>query len=91
LEVQAKNYLYGAYPNPASDKLTIPYQLTQNANTVLSIMDITGKEIKRIERSNTPVGLTNEEVDVTSLHAGIYFYTLYANGTRIDSRKFVIK
>ncbi|MES2778874.1 MAG: agmatine deiminase family protein [Bacteroidota bacterium] len=91
LEVRAKNYLFGAYPNPASSRLTIPYQLTQTANTVISIMDITGKEIKRIERSNAQSGLTNEEIDVTQMHTGIYFYTLYANGNRIDSRKFIVR
>ncbi|MES2559010.1 MAG: agmatine deiminase family protein [Bacteroidota bacterium] len=91
LEVRAKNYLYGAYPNPATSSITIPYQLTQAANTVITIIDITGKEIKRIERNNVSTGITNEEVDVANMHAGIYFYTLYANGYRIDSRKFIVK
>lgn len=91
MEVHAKNHLFGAFPNPANDRLTIPYQLTQTASTVISIMDITGKEIKRIERSNAPTGITNEEIDVTQMHTGIYFYTLYADGNRIDSRKFIVR
>lgn len=90
-EVRAKNYLFGAYPNPANDRLTIPYQLTQPANTVITIMDITGKEIKHIERNNAPIGLTHENIDVSQMPAGIYFYTLYAGGNRIDSRKFIVR
>jgi hypothetical protein len=70
--------------------LYIPYQLLQRADVVVSIIDITGKEVKRINRSATE-GLTTEEVDMASLNNGIYFYTLYANGNRIDSRKFVVK
>lgn len=89
-EVKAKDYLFGAYPNPANDKLYIPYQLLQRSDVTISIIDITGKEIRNISRTALE-GLTKEEIDITSLNNGIYFYTLYANGSRIDSRKFIVK
>jgi agmatine deiminase len=90
IEVRVKNYLFGAYPNPANDRLFIPYQLLQHADITISIVDITGKEVKKISRT-AQEGLNKEELDLSSLNNGIYFYTLYTNGNRIDSRKFVVK
>lgn len=90
-EIEPENYLFGAYPNPATTNITISYQLTQNASTVLSIMDITGREVKRIEHKSITSGLIQDRIDISDLHQGVYVYFLEANGTRINSRKFIVK
>ncbi|WP_299364829.1 T9SS type A sorting domain-containing protein, partial [Winogradskyella sp.] len=61
------------YPNPANDKLEITSRLPMDG---LSIMDINGRELDRIE-----VSTKNYTLDVSSLSKGIYFL-------KIQSREF---
>ncbi len=91
LAVKAKNHVFAAYPNPANTELTIPFQLIQNANISISLMDITGKEIMQINKNNIPAGLQHESIDTYAIPNGLYFYSLTVNGERIDSRKIIIK
>ncbi|MES2691724.1 MAG: agmatine deiminase family protein [Bacteroidota bacterium] len=87
--VQAKNYLFNAYPNPASTKVFIPFYSERQAKALITITDITGKQVKTLETlANT--GLNEAEVNTDDLNNGIYFYTYTTDGNVIATRKFTV-
>jgi hypothetical protein len=90
IQVQEKNYLFGAYPNPASTSITIPYYVKDlTGDVTISIMDINGKRIEEIHQTPT-YGLNRVESNLSGLSNGIYFYSYSLNGALIATRKFII-
>jgi agmatine/peptidylarginine deiminase len=89
-QVTEKDYLFGAYPNPAASQVTLPYFVMNAAeSSVMSIMDLNGRKLK--EYSLHPhYGLNKLELDLTGLDNGIYFYSYQTGGTYIATRKFII-
>jgi agmatine deiminase len=87
-----KNYVFGAYPNPASQSLTIPVQLIEDAASLsIKITDITGKEIESLNFGSVQAGFHKQQLNTAQFANGLYFYTVYQNGTAIGTRKFIIK
>ena len=68
------------YPNPASDKLIIETQSVNRAEKI-SILDITGKIVLSMDRSNA-----HQEVDVRGLCPGIYFLEINDQDSRVFYR-----
>lgn len=66
--------LISCYPNPAHDFIFITFQ--SEPSDILSILDITGKNIATISATNSQLKL-----DISQLHAGMYF--LKYQSTRI--------
>jgi hypothetical protein len=78
------------YPNPFNQLTIINYQLSIRADIKIVIFDISGKEISiPINQSQTP-GTYEYDFDAGSLSSGVYFYTLFADGRRIDTRKMIL-
>ena len=75
---------YFVYPNPVSNELNINFDYTTDAK--ISIINIAGQEIKRIELSDK----NSLKADVSSLPAGIYFAKINA-GNHIETVKFIKK
>lgn len=62
------------YPNPAAENLTIKFESGSSEMPDVRILDLTGKEVLKIEDQliyEDSVYQTN--VDISSLKAGIYF------------------
>lgn len=87
--VQAKNYLFDAYPNPASTRVMIPFYSERMAKVVITITDVTGKQVKTLE-TLADTGLNEAEVNTGDLNNGIYFYTYTTDGNVIATRKFIV-
>lgn len=64
-----------AYPNPTTGSYTIQYHQTTSGNTVLSVMDPTGRMVL-IRNSEYSAGSVKEVLDLGSLPAGMYSWTL---------------
>ncbi len=80
------------YPNPGSKQLTIEYPLTQFGNSILSMHDLQGREIKQWHipqesSSNALTGLMH--IDVTGIIPGSYVVSM-RNGTQIFSTTCII-
>jgi agmatine deiminase len=90
-EIIPKNYVFGAYPNPANTEIIIPFQLINKGNIELRITDITGKELDYKNLGSVGDGLHKQQVSVGNYPNGMYFYTLYQNGLNIGTRKLIIK
>jgi agmatine/peptidylarginine deiminase len=89
-EVTTKDYLFNAYPNPASTQIKIPFYAKQGKIANLKIVDITGKIIKEMVSANLQNGLNEVIVDLHDLNNGIYFYTYTLDGNVIATRKLIV-
>lgn len=78
-----------AYPNPASTSVTVSYDLSGlNSDARLVITNLVGSKVA-VRSLNGNSGKVN--VDLSNLDAGIYFYSIEANGQAISTRKLIVK
>lgn len=80
-----------AYPNPATSTVTVSYDLSGlnaagNANLVITNLVGSKVVVRSLNGTSGKVG-----VDVSNLDAGIYFYSIEANGQAISTRKLIVK
>lgn len=77
-----------AYPNPATDKVSIEHNLSSNTGkTELVIRNITGAVLY-----STPInGTTKTNVSLENFSAGIYFYSIENQGKTIATKKLIVK
>ena len=80
-----------AFPNPAKDEVTINYALTQNADLEISLFDVTGKQVEYVKLNDVQAGSQSTKIDVSSLNAGIYMYSIKSNNAQVFSKITVIK
>lgn len=78
-----------AYPNPASTSVTVSYDLSGlNSDARLVITNLVGSKVA-VRSLNGNSGKVN--IDLSNLDAGIYFYSIEANGQAISTRKLIVK
>ena len=71
------------YPNPFSQSTTIEYTLTEATEVVLTVTDVTGREIKRlVNGTSQQPGVHQVVFNAENIPDGVYLYTLDAQGTR---------
>ena len=76
-------------PNPASNAAMVSYSVTENTNVILSIFDITGKQILSLNEGSKDAGTYSKQLDLSSLTAGSYFLQL-TTGTKSLVKKLMI-
>lgn len=79
-------------PNPVHSllKISISRDQISDAAYSLKISDIAGKEIRNEKIFNAVNSIHNEtEINVANLEAGIYFISLFQNGSAASSAKFI--
>jgi hypothetical protein len=79
-----------AYPNPASNDVTIAFDLKANKNVKVSLVNLLGQEVISIVNSNFSAGANEVKFNVNNLSAGVYFYTMTVDGVS-QSQKIMIK
>lgn len=86
-----KDYvLYQNYPNPFNQSSIIKYQLSIAGTISIKVFDIQGKEIMTLVNERKPAGMYEIKFNGSSLSSGIYFYTLFSDGNRIETRKMTL-
>ena len=74
------------YPNPSSDRVFIDFNSKKIKDEyVVSLTDVTGKEIKKITVHAFLVSL-----DVTDLNDGFYFVNIYQNEHLLGTQKLIV-
>lgn len=83
-EMNAKP-MFSLYPNPAKDMINIATDKIDNS--IISIIDITGKEVKSIAFNTSNISL-----NISDLDAGVYFYSVRnrATGKVTQTNKFIV-
>ena len=74
--------LHQNVPNPTDGTTTIRFELAQPRTVALELRDLQGRLIQSIEAGRLPAGEHSSTFDVSGLQAGIYSYTLVADGMR---------
>lgn len=77
------------YPNPAKDKAVIKLFGSTAEETIIKVMDVTGKVIK-VQTANTTVGENNITLDISGLNSGMYYVTLTATSSNYVSLKLLV-
>lgn len=86
--------LYQNYPNPFNPATLIKYSIPEKKNNAvlvtLIVYDIQGKEVKRVVNESQKPGDYNVIFSGNALSSGIYFYSLYADGIRVSSKRMIL-
>ncbi|MBK5284345.1 MAG: T9SS type A sorting domain-containing protein [Bacteroidia bacterium] len=83
--------LFQNQPNPAKNFTNISYELKKSANVKLSLFDITGRMVMNVNEGSKTSGNHKVIIDTRKLDAGVYIYSLNAEGTSISKRMVVTK
>ena len=75
------------YPNPAQDKATLEYTLTDDAKGTLVIFNTLGQEVAR---HNLPENSGTYEFSTAEFAQAVYYYKVYSNGSEIGSGKLSV-
>ena len=79
------------YPNPFNPVTKIKFTLPKEGNVTLKIFDITGQEVKTlIDGLSFRSGTITYDFNGTELSSGVYFYSLFVDNNRIDTKKMVL-
>jgi hypothetical protein len=78
------------YPNPFKKTTVINVTLKEKAGLSLLITDITGKQIKLINKGEVNAGMHGFTIDATELSKGVYYYTVKAGENSITKKMVVM-
>lgn len=79
-----------AYPNPASEIITIDFSTNYNDQISLFIYDMTGKRVLEKDLGSLPMGNQKVRLNISGLNSGLYFYEL-RHGETSTSNKFIVR
>ncbi|MCX6163802.1 MAG: T9SS type A sorting domain-containing protein [Ignavibacteriae bacterium] len=82
--------LYQNYPNPFNSVSSIKYQVLRSADIKLIVYNIIGKEITILINKKQNSGTYEVKFDGSNQSSGIYFYILFVDGVRIDTKKMAL-
>ncbi|HPB57489.1 MAG TPA: T9SS type A sorting domain-containing protein [Bacteroidales bacterium] len=88
IKEQANQTLFTAYPNPASDRVTIEYKL----EVIPSHAQIVIRNIAGVQVFNAPANASGKMIiSLDQFSSGIYFYALEADGRTMVTKKLIVK
>ncbi len=77
-------------PNPVSDNSYITFELLEAGNVELVLMDVTGKEVAKLENGYKAVGTHKVDFNLGNLAPGVYNYSLLHNDQRL-TRSLIVE
>ncbi len=83
----AKENPVKVFPNPASSQLTIAFSDIISNDAVIEIYGNIGNLVMS---ETLHAGNYTKAIDVSKLNAGLYFYNINLNGTKVSSGKLTI-
>ncbi|MDG1477767.1 MAG: T9SS type A sorting domain-containing protein [Vicingaceae bacterium] len=87
--VLSEDVVLSAYPNPATDNLTVKYNVKGSANNiVLNVYDVLGKEIVSRRLSSTK---GTEVLNTNEMNSGVYFYAIKVAGEAVKTERFIVR
>jgi len=89
-EIPDKYYLSQNYPNPFNPKTIINVQCSMFNYISLKVYNVLGNEIVTLVYEKKNPGSYEVEFDGSGFASGIYFYSLYADGELIDTKRMIL-
>ena len=77
------------YPNPAQNKVKIELNAAAGHDLEIRFTNAIGKTIKTVSAAELKAVKENE-IDLSALPVGIYFYTLWNKDKMLETRRLVI-
>ena len=87
-EINNDNFQLSIYPNPATDQISIEFNLIESKNTSVEIKNVLGQAIKTISNKTFTKGRNKIEIDVSAFSSGLYFIQL-KNGNKVSNKKMI--
>ncbi len=84
-----ENILLQNIPNPFSNTTTISFNLTNQCQGSINVINNIGEIVRTISFTKGS-GMHNIILDVSDQPVGIYYYSLVINGKRTDTKKMVL-
>jgi hypothetical protein len=82
----------GNYPNPAVNSTNVRFSLAKPTDVTITIMDMNGRTVNTISRTNLSAGAQSIPVQTSAMPAGDYIYLIRtAQGDGVASKLTVIK
>ncbi|RPI19424.1 MAG: T9SS C-terminal target domain-containing protein [Ignavibacteriae bacterium] len=89
--VPEQYYLGQNYPNPFNPGTQFKFGITKRSKISLKVYDITGRLVQTFfDNMELNPGTVTAKFDGSNLASGIYFYTLFADDYRIDTKKMIL-
>jgi len=88
--ITEQNYAVGMYPNPAADKVTLTFALTQPERIKVIVYNMFGQNMGTFMNENQMAGMHNLTINTTGYAKGIYFVNTIV-GNSSNTRKLVIE
>jgi hypothetical protein len=89
-EIPSSFALSQNFPNPFNPVTQIKYDIAKPSFVSLKVYDVLGNEVSVIVNSNQKAGKYSADFNASQFASGIYFYSLFADGAKIDTRKMVL-
>lgn len=91
-ELDQKGFTLGQNkPNPAKGKVVIDYSLETAKTVRFEVRDLAGKKIMDLNRGTEAAGQHQVELDTDRLDAGVYYYTMHADGKKATKKMVVLE
>lgn len=83
--------LYQNFPNPFNPVTQINFDVRENADVVIKLYDINGREIRRLVNDFYSAGSYSVNVNLGGLSSGVYFYTMQSKDYFANKKMLLIK
>lgn len=83
--------LLAAFPNPATNDITITFGLNQSSKVEIEIYDVTGKLVNSVKLDNLEAGNHSSKVNTSNLNAGVYMYSVKSENAKMYSKFTIAK
>ena len=81
--------LHAPHPNPSASTIHIPYTLPVSGTVELAVVDVLGREVRRLVEARQPEGAHTAQLDASALAPGVYVIRLRA-GDETRTRRVTI-
>jgi hypothetical protein len=81
--------IYQNYPNPFNSTTLIKYSIKKGSYIQVKVFDIQGREVANLINEMLPSGNYEVTFDASNLNSGIYFYSLFADGIRMETKRMI--
>lgn len=78
------------FPNPATDKVAVDFNLNSVSNVTINVVDVNGKVVNTNTLSNLSSGANSTELNVANLAPGVYSVVIKSNDSSL-TRKLVVR
>ncbi|MFN5224678.1 MAG: T9SS type A sorting domain-containing protein [Bacteroidota bacterium] len=83
-----RNYISKPFPNPSSESASFYVNILRGSKARLKMFNMLGSEVKDVPLADNT--RSSIKVNVSDLHAGLYFYSLYINGKSTLTGKLTV-